>query len=222
MATLKRCVPLLMAIAVSVACATRVDKVIESPPKGGPAASALLLVDRWHAGVVIKVSDIPGDLVPERRDFPEAEYLEFGWGEWDFYQARGFNLGYAFKALLFPSKSVLHVVGFGGPVAGYAPYREIIEFNPPSHGFERLLRYIDGSFERQGNGAAAPLGRGLYGDSRFYPAQGAFHLLNTCNTWTAGALQAAGYPISSAITVGGLASDARRFGDVLQSKPAIR
>ena len=222
MATLKRCVPLLMAIAVGVACATRVDKVIESPRKGGPAASALLLVDRWHAGVVIKISDIPGDLVPERRDFPEAEYLEFGWGEWDFYQARGFNLGYAFKGLLFPSKSVLHVVGFGGPVAGYAPYREIIEFNPPSPGFERLVGYIDGSFAREGRGAAAALGRGLYGDSRFYPAQGAFHLFNTCNTWTAHALQAAGYPISSAITVGGLVSDARRFGDVLQSKPAIR
>jgi hypothetical protein len=130
MAALKRCVPLLMVIAV--ACTTRPDKVIGSPPKGGPAASALLFVDRWHAGVVIKISDIPGDLVPERRDFPEAEYLEFGWGEWDFYQARGFNLGYALKALLFPSKSVLHVVGFGGSVAGYAPYREIIEFNPPS------------------------------------------------------------------------------------------
>jgi hypothetical protein len=203
MAALKRCVPLLMVIAVWVACTTRPDKVIDSPPKGGPAASVLLLVDRWHAGVVIKISDIPGDLVPERRDFPEAEYLEF-------------NLGYALKALLFPSKSVLHVVGFGGPVAHYAPYREIIEFNPPSHGFERLMGYIDESFAREGRGAAAPLGRGLYGDSRFYPAQGAFHLFNTCNTWTAGALQAAGYPISSAITVGALVSDARRFGDVLQ------
>jgi uncharacterized protein (TIGR02117 family) len=216
MAALKRYLPLLMAIAVWVACTTRPDKVIDSSPIGGSAASALLLVDRWHAGVVIKVSDIPGALVPERRDFPEAEYLEFGWGEWDFYQARGFNLGYALKALLFPSKSVLHVVGFGGSVSGYAPYREIIEFNPSSHGFERLLGYIDGSFAREGRGAAAPLGRGLYGDSRFYPARGAFHLFNTCNTWTAGALQAAGYPISSAITVGALVSDARRFGDVLQ------
>jgi hypothetical protein len=91
---------------IAVACTTRPDKVIGSPPKGGPAASVLLLVDRWHAGVVIKISDIPGDLVPERRDFP----------------------------------------------------------------------------------------------------------VNTCNTWTAGALQAAGYSISSAITVGALVSDARRFG----------
>jgi hypothetical protein len=78
MAALKRCVPLLMVIAVSVSCTTRVDRVIESPPNGGPAASVLLLVDRWHAGVVIKISDIPDGLVPERRDFPEAEYLEFG------------------------------------------------------------------------------------------------------------------------------------------------
>ncbi|MGH8565603.1 MAG: DUF2459 domain-containing protein [Gammaproteobacteria bacterium] len=211
-----------MAIAVCGGCTTGVGNVIDSRPKGGPTASTLLLVDRWHAGVVIKVSDIPGDLVPERRDFPEAEYLEFGWGDWDFYQARRFNLGYALKALLFPSKSVLHVVGFRGPVAGYASYREIIEFTPPSHGFERLVGYLDESFAREGGGVAAPLGQGLYGDSRFYPARGAFHLFNTCNTWTAGALQAAGYPISSAITVGTLVSDARRFGHVLQSRPATR
>ncbi|MGH8586611.1 MAG: DUF2459 domain-containing protein [Gammaproteobacteria bacterium] len=210
MATLKRCVLLLMGIAVCGGCSTGVGNVIDSRPKGGPTASALLLVDRWHAGIVIKVSDIPGDLVPERRDFPEAEYLEFGWGDWDFYQARKFNLGYALKALLFPSKSVLHVVGFRGPVAGYASYREIIEFTPPSHGVERLVRYLDESFAREGGGVAAPLGRGLYGDSRFYPARGAFHLFNTCNTWTAGVLQAAGYPISSAITVGALARISHR------------
>ncbi len=222
MAALKRCIALIMIIAVCVACTRRADTVIDLPSNGGSAASVLLLVDRWHAGVVLKVSDIPGDLVPERRDYPEAEYLELGWGDWDFYQVPGFHLGYALKALLFSDKSILHVVDFGGPVDRYALYREIIEFHPASRGFERLVGYIDESFAREGRSAARPVGRGLYGDSRFYPARGAFHLFNTCNTWIAGALQAAGYPISSAITVSGLLSDARRFGDVLQPTPAIR
>ncbi len=220
MAALKRCLLLLLVIAVCGACTTPVKEATDVFPQGGPTASAFLLVDRWHAGVVIKVSDLPGDLVPERRDFPAAQYLEFGWGDWDFYQAPNFNLRYALKALLFSTKSVLHVVGFSGPVAHYAPYRETIKFNLPRHDFERVVGYIDKSFARTGGGAAAPLGRGLYGDSRFYPARGTFHLFNTCNTWAAHALQAGGYPLSSAITANTLAAEARRFGDALQSRPA--
>ncbi len=82
---LRQCVLFSMVIAVCGACTTRVEEVSDS--HRGPSASVLLLVDRWHAGVAIRTSDIPGDLMPERRDFPEAEYLEFGWGDWDFYQA---------------------------------------------------------------------------------------------------------------------------------------
>lgn len=217
-----KCVLFLMVIAVCGACTPRLEEVSDSLPNRGPSAPVLLLVDRWHAGVAIRASDIPGDLMPERRDFPEAEYLEFGWGDWDFYQASDFNSGYALKALLFSTKTVLHVVGFSGPVTRYAPYREIIALSPSSHGFQHLVGYIDESFARQGRDAAVPLGRGLYGDSRFYPARGTFHLFNTCNTWAARALQAAGYPISSAITVGALVSEARRFGDALDSGPASR
>ncbi len=222
MAALTRCLPLLMVIAAGGACTPLVKEAIDSFPGAGPTVSAFLLVDRWHAGVAIKVSDIPGNLVPERRDFTEAQYLEFGWGDWDFYQAPNVSSGDALKALLFPTKSVLHVVGFRGPVAHYAPYREIITFDIPSHDFERLVAYIDKSFARTDGGTALPLGRGLYGDSRFYPARGAFHLFNTCNTWAARALQAAGYPISSAITADTLASEARAFADAPQSKPASR
>lgn len=222
MVALRRCVLFLMVIAVCGACTTRVEEVSDSLTNGGPTASVFLLLDRWHAGVAIRASDIPGDLIPERRDFPEAEYLEFGRGDWDFYQASNFSSGYALKALLLSTKTVLHVVGFSGPVTRYAPYREIIALSPPSHGFQHLVGYVDESFSREGRGAAAPLGRGLYGDSRFYPAHGTFHLFNTCNTCAARALQAASYPISSVITVGALVSEARRFGDALDPGPASR
>jgi len=107
MAALTRCLPLLMVIAAGGACTPLVKEAIDSFPGAGPTVSAFLLVDRWHAGVAIKVSDIPGNLVPERRDFTEAQYLEFGWGDWDFYQAPNVSSGDALKALLFPTKSVM-------------------------------------------------------------------------------------------------------------------
>lgn len=217
MAALKTGLPLFVVIALGVACAAAVKNDAYLFHQDGPTTPVYLVSDHWHAGLVIKISDIPGDLVPESHDFPEADYLEFGWGDWDFYQAPRFNLGYAIKALLFPTQSVLHVVGFSGPVVNHAPYREIIQFRPSSRNFERLAGYIDESFARLGTGAAAPLGRGLYGNSRFYPARGKFHLFNTCNTWAARALGVAGYSITPAVMVDTLVSEARQFGDAIQA-----
>ncbi|MGH8514991.1 MAG: DUF2459 domain-containing protein, partial [Gammaproteobacteria bacterium] len=187
MAALKARALLLIAIIVYASGAPQVAQAPTAVVGNQPTLTTYLLVDRWHAGVVLKRSEIPEGVLPERRDFPDAEYLEFGWGEWDFYQAVDFNLWQALKALFVPSRSVLHVVGFSGAVVGHAPHREVLEFRLDQKSFGRLVAYIDGSFARRGPGAVAPLGPGLYGDSRFYPAQGQFHLFNTCNTWAAGA-----------------------------------
>jgi hypothetical protein len=39
------------------------------------------------------------------------------------------------------------------------------------------------------------LGKGLYGDSEFYAALGAYHVFNTCNSWTARQLAQLDLPI---------------------------
>lgn len=198
-----------------ILCATggaaQVAKAPAAAAETQPTFTIYLLVDRWHAGIVLKQSDIPEGVLPERRNFAEAEYLEYGWGEWDFYQTVDFKPWQALKALFVPSRSVLHVVGFGGAVVTHASNREVLEFRLDHESFGRLIAYIHGSFARPGPGTVAPLGPGLYGDSRFYPAQGQFHLFNTCNTWAARALRAAGYPMSSPIIAGALLSQARPF-----------
>lgn len=71
------------------------------------------------------------------------------------------------------------------------------------------LRYIHDAHAREGAQPAAPLGPGLYGDSRFYPARERFHLFNTCNVWTARALRAAGLPFAPAVTAEGVMAQAR-------------
>lgn len=59
------------------------------PPHGGDRAYPVWVVrHRWHTGLVVRREDVPADIWPERDDFPGAEYLEVGWGERDFYQAR--------------------------------------------------------------------------------------------------------------------------------------
>jgi len=170
-----------------------------------------------HSGIAVRRADIPAGLWPEARDFPRAEYLEVGWGDRDWYYGRNQGWGNALRAAFgFNNPSVLHVAGVRGTLMQEFPASEIIELMLSREGFEHLVRYIHDAYDRAGAPVAAPLGGGLYGDSRFYPGRETFNLLRTCNVWTARGLRGAGLPIEDSVTLGGLMSQAREIGTVIQ------
>jgi uncharacterized protein (TIGR02117 family) len=179
------------------------------PLAAGPTIAIYLVAHDDHTGIAIPRAHIPAGLWPESRDFPQAEYLEVGWGARDYYMGRDQGFWGTLKAALGQTQSVLHVAGFRGPPAEYFRSSEVIELVVPEDGFRRLVRAIHDAHERPGAAAVASLGRGLYGDSRFYPAWEQFSLLNTCNVWTARTLRAAGLPVEDAITKEWIMSQAR-------------
>lgn len=188
------------------------------PQGGGPAVAVYLVAHDKHSGIAVRRADIPTGLWPEKRDFPQAEYLEVGWGDRDYYYGRNQSLAGTLRAALgSDNPSVLHVAGVRGPLAENFPASEIIEVKLTRDGFERLVRYIHDAYDRAGAPTVAPLGPGLYGDSRFYPAWESFNLLRTCNVWTARGLRGAGLPVHDSITMEGLLSQARGIGKVIQS-----
>jgi uncharacterized protein (TIGR02117 family) len=187
-----------------------------NPQGGGPAVAVYLVAHDMHSGIAVRRADISAGLWPESRDFPQAEYLEVGWGDRDYYYGRNQGLWGTWRAGLWSNPSVLHVAGVRGPLAENFSASEIIELTLPRDGFERLVRYIHDAYDRAGAPAAAPLGPGLYGDSRFYPAWESFSLLRTCNVWTARGLRGAGLPVHDSITMEGLMSQARGIGSAIQ------
>jgi len=206
---------LLLIVIVCGGCAAPVKEL--SLPTAGESSTSIYLVNHgWHTGLLVRRADIPQGLWPESADFPAADYLEVGWGDRDFYQALGFDLGLALKAIWFSTASVLHVRGFRGVEERHFPGIEIVELKIFPGGRERLFRYIHETYAREGAVRVPPLAPGLYGDSRFYPAQGKFHVFNTCNTWTARALQAAGYPVTPSTRAEPLMAQARRFGQAIR------
>ncbi len=172
----------------------------------------------WHAGIVLKHSDISDKQWPEINDFPDAEYLEAGWGDMDYYQMPDPHFGIIFKAALLPSSSVLHIVGFNDPVADYFPHSEIIELQLSDSGFEKMIQRIATSYSRDDKGNPVIMGPGLYGDSLFYRSKETYHIFKTCNIWTAKALRTAGLPVNPAIRVESLMSQAGKLGEIVQSK----
>ncbi|MFZ5836621.1 MAG: DUF2459 domain-containing protein [Pseudomonadota bacterium] len=163
------------------------------------AATLYVVNHGWHTGLVIRLGDIPNGLWPEQRQAPPGEYLEVGWGQREFYQTRDPSLLQALGAALWPAPSILHLVGFNGPVAVRFPYSEVVALQLDAAAMTRVAQYISDAYERNAAGGIIRMGQGLYGDSRFFAGREKFHLFRTCNVWTARALRLAGCPAGFAI-----------------------
>jgi len=171
----------------------------------------------WHTGLVVKYDDIDPRLWPEKDDFPEALYLELGWGDRDFYQTPRAGLGILVQAALKSPASVLFVTGLPTAVTRYFPQADILAIPLSRRGLEELVRFIHATYKRDASGQTIPLGPGHnHRHSMFYLAEGDYSLFNTCNSWISKALQAAGLPMKSALRASGVMSQAKRYGRMIQ------
>ena len=207
---------------VIVACAAPLP---ESParPAGEERGHAVHVVSHgWHSGIVVDraFADASG-LLPEAADFPDARFLEFGWGDRDFYMATEESPWLALKAALAPTPAVMHVAALARPPVPSASVA-VVRLPMSEPALRQLIGAVSASFDRPEGGPAAPLGPGLQADSRFYPATGQFHLFETCNTWTARMLSEAGVPISAAgvVTAPALMRRVRAAAEGRRTRPA--
>lgn len=183
---------------------------------GDPSTRPVYVVRHgWHTGLVLRVADLTAAGLPGLGDFETADHIEVGWGDREYYPATAPTTWMGVQALLWPTPSALHLVGFRGAPHAYFPASEIVELALSREGFERLNARLRASFELDAEGKPLPLGRGLYGDSRFYASREAFHLFKTCNVWTARVLREAGVGVTPAFafTPGGLLRQLRRGGE---------
>jgi uncharacterized protein (TIGR02117 family) len=211
---------ILLALVGSVASCRGPVASLFPPAAGEPPVTVHVIDHGWHTGLVVPRAAIPPGAWPEHRDFPDAEALEIGWGDRAFYQATDVTVWMALRAAFASEGSVLHVVGLRRHVAETLPGTDILAIALSRAGFSALVRYIEDSHARDADGRAVPLGPGLHGDSRFYLAAGRYTLLETCNTWIARALRAAGCPITPAfaVTAGNVMWQARAFGTRVQPR----
>jgi uncharacterized protein (TIGR02117 family) len=200
---------------VASACAT--PKAERNLRASGDSTKQVFVVhNQWHAVIVAKTADIGAEELPELAHFPGAEYVELSWGDADFFPAAEGGVALALKAAFWSSGSVLHVVGFSGPVKDTYRSAQIIEIELSEAEFARLIHFVSAEFQRGEPGRPAQPRPGLFPQSRFYAANSKFSILRTCNAWVAEAFSAAGLPISSGyvLTAGNLARQLNQFDAV--------
>jgi len=185
------------------------------PPDIGTQIKYVYVISHgWHTGIAIRTRDISRGIWPQSQEFAAVEYIEAGWGDWDYYQAPKATSGLTLKAALLPTRSVIHLVGFNNPPSEYFSESTVIEIALSEKGFARLSEFIAGEYSDAASINDTAPRQDLYPISRFYPARGVFHVFNNCNTWVARALRSAGYPITPfyAITSGNVVNQAKTLG----------
>lgn len=173
----------------------------------------------WHTGIVLKVSDISENDLPEVKTFTGNQYIDIGWGDEEYYRIPGFDLPLALRALLSPSSSALKIRTLNIPIETYyETFTYCIAFHLTGDEFRTLCKYIGDTFMRNGSKSTLLENRGniVY----FYKAVGDYHLFNTCNTWVADALENSGIPVSTSMIISGsdLFNSIKDYGKVLVNK----
>ena len=151
----------------------------------------------WHTGFVVPASGIHQAMPELKQRFENAPYIEFGWGDNEFYQAEEITSGITLKAIFLPTDSVVHTVAVPRKAEKYFKHSEVEKFCLEDSELESLIKFISSSFYRDKSGNILKLNHGIYGDSQFYKGIGDFHIFNTCNKWTAKGLESAGMKIST-------------------------
>lgn len=213
---------LLMALLCLFAgCASPGRGLFPAPPRERPR-TIYVLHGGLHTGVIIRASDIPAGLWPEHREFPDAEFLESGWGDSQGYRFP-WTCGVVLRAMFDSKASVLLIHPFSGSItneyAGIAS--EIIAVQLSGRGFARLCAYIQNTYAL--NSAGRPiLMPTIYSQEFYFLARGHYSAINNCNNWTARALRAAGCPIRPrwSLFPGMVMFQCRRFGHRIWPDPA--
>jgi uncharacterized protein (TIGR02117 family) len=225
------------AIALAIVLTARPGDATKYPAAPASRRTEIFVVSHgYHSGIVVPrtaMAMVAGErgrsaLIAIATRFAAYPWIEFGWGEEEFYRsvptAASLTAGLALRALFRPGNpSVMHVVGLPAPPVVSFPQSDVVPIDLSQAGFESLLDKIDATFAGAARGQPPDdLGPGLYGPSLFFRANGTFNILHVCNHWVADALDAAGVPTSPVLSIhpAGMLLDLRwRSGLVPLARP---
>jgi uncharacterized protein (TIGR02117 family) len=149
----------------------------------------------WHTGFIIPAETLEAALPLLKTRFGDTPFMEVGWGDKGFYQAKKITSGLTLTAMFHSTGSVIHVVAVPEQIKTHYPTNKLEKLCLSHEEYTHFIDFIANSFAKDTTGTLIPLTKGIDGNSQFYEGIGTYHLLNTCNKWTAQGLQQAGLDI---------------------------
>jgi uncharacterized protein (TIGR02117 family) len=146
----------------------------------------------WHTAIIIEKSTFD-TLFPElTRFFPKAYYLDISWGDKKYFMAPKGTVPLALRAVLFPTNSVVRVMGYPERLKSYFSQNNIQSVRLSIHEVRQMTAFIKNTFKRDEDDKLIPVDKGdtfFMGDQKYWG-------IRTCNVWTARAVKRAGVSIT--------------------------
>lgn len=195
---IKKYILIISSLVFIASCSNKPDVEITASDDKSLKTNEVFIVNHgWHTGFVISARSIYTYLPELKSRFGETSYIEFGWGDKGFYQAKEITAGLVLKAILWPTETVVHTVSVPLIPSVYFKNSEVIKICLSKNEHTGLVKFITNSFMNNKKNEVISLDKGIYGNSQFYRGMGDYYLFNTCNKWTAKGLASAGIDIST-------------------------
>ena len=211
-----KAIPILLMLIISGCTAPKTN--LFPPGENDKIVSVYLVNHGRHTGLIVPVKSIPTNIWPEAEDFGHHQYIEAGWGDEDFFKDPNHSFWVTVKAVLLPTDSTIHIVGFNKPVKEYFPEINITKIDLSEKGFNNLCKFVSDKYFHDKENKTHFIAPGRYGNSKFYKANGKYYFPQMCNLWTARALEVAGCPVAPTcvITSKEIMSQANEFGTIIR------
>lgn len=160
------------------------DVIIYVQSNGVHTDVCLPVDTKWYNWLdFIPIHDYPSDA--------QCDYVVIGWGDKGFFLDtptwEELKLSTALNAAFLPSDAAMHVAYCEQPEEN-ASHRAVYL---TAKEYKGLVEYVQNSFVLQGQAVDILPNPGYTPYDRFYEGGSSYHLFNTCNSWTNGALKAA-------------------------------
>ena len=154
-----------------------------------------------HTGFVLPANTVQSRFPQVYADVEGSPFIEFGWGDTDYYQSDEVTFGMTVKALFWPTHPVVRVVAIPERPDVHFTDNELEVLCFDQEQYSLLVAFISQSFLRNDEGHVIKTMDSADGNSQFYKAEGRYSVWNTCNTWTAKGLKSTGWNISPVFKV---------------------
>jgi len=180
------------------------------PAAAGAETFSVVIADHgYHAGLAIRRADLDrfsldlNDPVLSAlfARYQAYEWVEIGWGDEQFYRfapdISDVTVKMAFNALSGMNETtVLHVVGLEKAPELVFIRSDVQRVELSEAGMREVMMGVSKAFARDEHSQPVERGRGIYGPSLFYQANGHYSMFNTCNMWIGDLLNSAGLRVS--------------------------
>jgi hypothetical protein len=162
-----------------------------------PADSRIVYVVRrtWHIDIGFTAQDLQSPLAAVRNSFPDAKYLEFGFGDRQYLTNQRRGAGTLLSAL-WPGPGLILMTALKLTPQEAFGAEHVYELRVSVRQMSDIQQFIWHTLTHDQH-SITPLEAGPYEGSLFYAAVPKYSAVHTCNTWAAEALRAARLPVRS-------------------------